>query len=132
MKHWLVSAPSEGGQGAYEMMREKLETKLGIGSVYPFRIPAFRVGTLDSLMALSDTLTKHDHAIEQVVDRLLRQYRDLSKKPVRLSQNILSLQRIISIPQRTVLIFPFWMIGCNTSEIEHAFRTCLRRISCLW
>mmetsp|Transcript_44548 Transcript_44548/g.172731 ORF Transcript_44548/g.172731 Transcript_44548/m.172731 type:complete len:114 (+) Transcript_44548:141-482(+) len=54
MKHWLVSAPSEGGQGAYEMMREKLETKLGIGSVYPFRIPAFRVGTLDSLVSAVD------------------------------------------------------------------------------
>ncbi|KAJ8903740.1 hypothetical protein NDN08_004840 [Rhodosorus marinus] len=94
MKHWLVSAPSEVGQGAYEMMREKLENKLGVASVYPFRIPAFRVGTLDSLMALSDTLTKHDHAIEQVVDRLLRQYRDLSKKP-----DIVPLVEFVELPK---------------------------------
>mmetsp|Transcript_44563 Transcript_44563/g.172827 ORF Transcript_44563/g.172827 Transcript_44563/m.172827 type:complete len:170 (+) Transcript_44563:418-927(+) len=45
-------------------------------------------------MALSDTLTKHDHAIEQVVDRLLRQYRDLSKKP-----DIVPLVEFVELPK---------------------------------
>eukprot|EP00188_Purpureofilum_apyrenoidigerum_P005391 Plantae.Rhodophyta-Purpureofilum_apyrenoidigerum.ctg6960.p1 GENE.Plantae.Rhodophyta-Purpureofilum_apyrenoidigerum.ctg6960~~Plantae.Rhodophyta-Purpureofilum_apyrenoidigerum.ctg6960.p1 ORF type:complete len:393 (+),score=91.61 Plantae.Rhodophyta-Purpureofilum_apyrenoidigerum.ctg6960:64-1179(+) len=80
MKYWIVSAPNEQ-ESAFQRMKNKLERDQGACSAYPFRLPQFRVGTYDSLMAISDILGKHDQAVEQTVDRLLRNYRDLTNKP---------------------------------------------------
>ncbi|KAL1504843.1 hypothetical protein AB1Y20_008614 [Prymnesium parvum] len=50
-----------------------------LAAVYPFRVPArgLRVGTLDSLMALSDDLVKIDMLSESTVMKIYRQLYDL-------------------------------------------------------
>ena len=54
---------------------------------YKFKLPELRVGTLDSLMVLSDDLVKTNTLVEAVVNKLRRQLFDLqsSGEPAALS-----------------------------------------------
>ena len=51
--------------------QDKLLKSLKDCSVYPFSIPQFKVGTLDSLMTLSDELVKSDQLAEQIVLKIV-------------------------------------------------------------
>lgn len=78
---WVVSAPNEGGRSAYTSMKESLQNKLGICEAYLVQFPEFRVGTLDSLIAVADAILRDEKALESTVERVLRQYRDLVDSP---------------------------------------------------
>lgn len=74
---WVVSAPNEDARNAFEAMRSSLEIKSGLCSAHKLHLPSFRVGTLDSLIAVADAISRDDKTLESTVERVLRQYREL-------------------------------------------------------
>lgn len=77
---WVVSAPNEDGRSAFASMKSALEKSNGLCKAHPFHLPSLRVGTLDSLIAVADAITRDDKSLEGTVDRVLRQYRELVPK----------------------------------------------------
>jgi len=76
---WLVSVPnSEVGPHGFEQLRSAVG---GAGVVSKFKIPSLRVGSLDSLLALSEDLGRKDQFFEGVVNKIARQLRDLYIDP---------------------------------------------------
>ncbi len=62
---WFVSVPNRGDKP--EMTFGQLQSKVastGACRIHKFEIPSLVVGTLDSLMALSDDLVKINNQIE--------------------------------------------------------------------
>ncbi|KAA8499274.1 V-type proton ATPase subunit C 1-A [Porphyridium purpureum] len=74
---WMVAAPNER-VAASTRVQEEVETRHQLGSVSKISMPTFRVGTLDSLMSISDRLAKDSKTVEVITERLLRQYRELA------------------------------------------------------
>jgi len=76
---WLVSVPnSEVGPHGFDQLRSAVG---GAGVVSKFKIPSLRVGSLDSLLALSEDLGRKDQFFEGVVNKIARQLRDLYTDP---------------------------------------------------
>lgn len=76
---WLVSVPnSEVGPHGFDQLRSAVG---GAGVVAKFKIPSLRVGSLDSLLALSEDLGRKDQFFEGVVNKIARQLRDLYTDP---------------------------------------------------
>lgn len=51
---------------------------MSLCAAYKFHLPTLRVGTLDSLIAVADAISRDDKTLESMVERVLRQYRDLA------------------------------------------------------
>ena len=64
--YWLVSVP-------------QLAPSLERARVSRLELPAFRVGTLDALMALSDSAAKDDAAVSQLCQRIGKQFREIEE-----------------------------------------------------
>ncbi|KAK4538821.1 hypothetical protein CDCA_CDCA20G4846 [Cyanidium caldarium] len=62
--YWLISVP-------------QLAPSLERARVSRLELPAFRVGTLDALMALSDGAAKDDAAVSQLCHRIGKQFREI-------------------------------------------------------
>jgi len=73
----MVAAPNERVP-AFTRMQDELETRAGLCAASKIQIPPFRIGTLDSLMSISDRLTKDTKTVEAISERLLREYRELA------------------------------------------------------
>lgn len=75
MPYWLVALPltKKRREATWELLQEKAS---GLGSNYKLEIPELRVGTLDTLMALSDELSKTSNVMEAVVGKIRRQITD--------------------------------------------------------
>ena len=56
---------------------------------WPFSLPEFKVGTLDSLMVLSDELSKHDALVESIVIRVSESLKSLLNNENDLNSNLL-------------------------------------------
>ena len=76
---WLTTVPNAGkpADQTFNALRDKVESN-GLCRLHRFDIPALTVGTLDSLMALSDDLSKINGQVENVVRKVERQYLDIS------------------------------------------------------
>ncbi|GMH65457.1 hypothetical protein TrRE_jg6709 [Triparma retinervis] len=76
----IVSVPtSDGAEAAFRnLMRAGASSSNPFAELTKIDIPDLLVGTLDSLMLLSDDLSKADAAIDQVVKKVERTYNDLS------------------------------------------------------
>ncbi|CAN8063917.1 unnamed protein product [Agarophyton chilense] len=74
---WVVSAPNGEQLSAFDSIKGSLQNKAALCDAYLLQLPQFRVGTLDSLIAVADAISRDDKALEATVDRVLRQYRDL-------------------------------------------------------
>jgi V-type H+-transporting ATPase subunit C len=60
---WLVTVPNN--KESPEFVYSSLQSYVGaLGKLYKFEIPALTVGTLDSLLALSDDLIKINSQVE--------------------------------------------------------------------
>ncbi|KAF1742450.1 hypothetical protein MXB_1989 [Myxobolus squamalis] len=68
-EYWLIAIKTTNKKKSIDDC--KLTIK-GWADVCPFNIPDLKIGTLDSLMALSDELVKHDAYIETVTKRISR------------------------------------------------------------
>ena len=62
--------------------QDKLHKALKDAKVYPFSVPQFKVGTLDSLMTLSDELVKTDLLAEQIVMKIADSLKMLSNNDI--------------------------------------------------
>jgi len=77
--YWLICVPNEV-KNDEKRTRDTLVAKASfLGSIYPFVIPPLKVGTLDTLYALSDELGKLDVFVEGTVRKIERCYCDLFK-----------------------------------------------------
>jgi V-type H+-transporting ATPase subunit C len=61
MHYWLISAPAENGSKE-EAFKNLQRATSEMSSNYKMKIPELRVGTLDSLMTLSDELERIDRS----------------------------------------------------------------------
>lgn len=77
MPYWLVSLPlvEKRRERTWEVLQERTT---GMSKNSKFNIPELRVGTLDTLMQLSDDLAKTNNLMEVVVTKLRRQIHELS------------------------------------------------------
>ena len=78
--YWLVSLPWLDGVNedrTWQLLQNKVSFESNLAENYKFKLPELRVGTLDSLMVLSDDLVKTNALVEAVVNKLRRQLFDL-------------------------------------------------------
>mmetsp|Transcript_16051 Transcript_16051/g.47878 ORF Transcript_16051/g.47878 Transcript_16051/m.47878 type:complete len:403 (+) Transcript_16051:205-1413(+) len=74
---WLLTVPNEGRspEQTFEHLRRHTDDS---SKGYLVQIPSLTVGTLDSLMALSDDMDKIDMSVEQAVRKIERQYAEIA------------------------------------------------------
>lgn len=72
MVYWLVALPltSKRKEATWELLQERTS---GLSSNFKLEVPELRVGTLDTLMALSDELSKTANVMEGVATKIRRQ-----------------------------------------------------------
>lgn len=73
---WIVTVPN-GAQSSSEATANALQKAVSEGSllrVHKFDIPNLTVGTLDSLMSLSDDLVKLNSQVEVCISGSLKQF----------------------------------------------------------
>ena len=72
--HWLVSLPLTGSKDdTWNTLQQLTTYNAPLSTNHKFSIPELRVGTLDSLMVLSDDLVKVNSLLESVVNKIRRQ-----------------------------------------------------------
>lgn len=81
-RYWAVSLPV--GQGSapssiWSRLQESISKQAFDTPLYRFSIPNLRIGTLDSLLALSDDLLKSNNFIEGVSHKIRRQIEELER-----------------------------------------------------
>ncbi|KAK9917348.1 hypothetical protein WJX75_003410 [Coccomyxa subellipsoidea] len=76
--YWLVSLPLlESEDRSWTLVQNKTTYENDYSINFRFAIPDLRVGTLDSLMVLSDDLVKVNALVESVVNKIRRQLFDM-------------------------------------------------------
>uniref|UniRef100_A0A7S2WV40 V-type proton ATPase subunit C n=1 Tax=Rhizochromulina marina TaxID=1034831 RepID=A0A7S2WV40_9STRA len=81
--YWMVTLPNEGGSSERTLSSIKAAIAGGgspLAVASQVEVPGLLVGTLDSLMSLSDELGKHDSSVESLVRKIERQYSELTGK----------------------------------------------------
>ncbi|KAL2482636.1 V-type proton ATPase subunit C [Forsythia ovata] len=81
-RYWAVSLPVErtsSTSALWSRLQESISKNAFDTPLYRFNIPNLRVGTLDSLLALSDDLLKSNNFIEGVSQKIRRQIEDLER-----------------------------------------------------
>lgn len=79
---YLIAAISNGG-GASEQAYRKMQEAAAcpekpFGEMFKFEVPSLMVGTLDSLMTISDNLGKTDQIVESIVRKIEKTSNELS------------------------------------------------------
>ncbi|CCI43247.1 unnamed protein product [Albugo candida] len=85
MSHWLVSVPNEKNRSSettfLELKAETASSRHNYATCCRMELPSdLLVGTLDSLMALSDELQRVDMIVEGMVRKIERQFQELHDK----------------------------------------------------
>ncbi|KAG1346326.1 V-type proton ATPase subunit C [Cocos nucifera] len=79
-RYWIVSLPVQSSASfQWSRLQESISKRSFDTPVYRFNIPDLRVGTLDSLLALSDDLAKSNAFIEGVSHKIRRQIEELER-----------------------------------------------------
>ncbi|KAI5068612.1 hypothetical protein GOP47_0016957 [Adiantum capillus-veneris] len=79
-RYYLVSLPVSDSVGAtWSALQQSLSKSAFDTPAYKLHIPELRVGTLDSLLALSDDLVKANSIVEGVTHKIRRQVEDLER-----------------------------------------------------
>lgn len=74
--YWLLSVPAHGdGHVAWRDVKSKIGDS---SDIYDFTLPTFKIGTLDTLVRLSDELAKFDIAYEGTVTKFIDTLRTLT------------------------------------------------------
>ncbi|KAK9815311.1 hypothetical protein WJX72_001409 [[Myrmecia] bisecta] len=79
MVYWLASLPLVDGsvERTWTTLQNKTTYEADLSLNYRFELPDLRVGTLDTLMVLSDDLVKVNSMMEAVVNKIRRQLFDM-------------------------------------------------------
>ncbi|KAJ3234711.1 Vacuolar ATP synthase subunit C [Chytriomyces hyalinus] len=90
--YWVLSAPpNPTKQDTVAKLREKIASKSAdLAEVLPFNLPDFKVGTLDTLVVLSDDLVKSDATFESIAVKIGDNLRALLNNDVDQWRNNLS------------------------------------------
>lgn len=75
--YWLISAPKTREDTFNTLKKKTTDENDYSTNNYRFQVPELKVGTLDSLMALSDELHKVDNQVENIVKKIANQLFDL-------------------------------------------------------
>lgn len=81
-RYWIVSLPVQNNSSPsslWSRLQESISKHSFDTPLYRFNIPNLRVGTLDSLLALSDDLLKNNSFIEGVSHKIRRQIEELER-----------------------------------------------------
>ncbi|PON95455.1 ATPase, V1 complex, subunit C [Trema orientale] len=81
-RYWVVSLPVQGSASAsslWNRLQDQISKHSFDTPLYRFNIPNLRVGTLDSLLSLSDDLVKSNSFVEGVSHKIRRQIEDLER-----------------------------------------------------
>ncbi|KAI7986813.1 V-type proton ATPase subunit C [Camellia lanceoleosa] len=79
-RHWVVSLPVQNSASSlWTRLQQSISKRAFDTPIYRFNIPNLRVGTLDSLLALSDDLLKSNSFIEGVSHKIRRQIEELER-----------------------------------------------------
>lgn len=81
-RYWAVSLPvgqSSAPSSLWSRLQESISKQAFDTALYRFSIPNLRIGTLDSLLALSDELLKSNNFIEGVSHKIRRQIEELER-----------------------------------------------------
>ncbi|XP_002441755.1 V-type proton ATPase subunit C [Sorghum bicolor] len=82
-RYWIVSLPVQSPGATATSLWPRLQDAISRHSfdtpLYRFNVPDLRVGTLDSLLALSDDLVKSNVFVEGVSHKIRRQIEDLER-----------------------------------------------------
>ncbi|XP_016484706.2 V-type proton ATPase subunit C-like [Nicotiana tabacum] len=81
-RYWVVSLPVQQNSSTtslWSRLQESISRHSFDTPLYRFNIPNLRVGTLDSLLALSDDLVKSNNFIEGVCSKTRRQIEELER-----------------------------------------------------
>ncbi|KAK4767969.1 hypothetical protein SAY87_003110 [Trapa incisa] len=81
-RYWVVSLPVQGSATAsslWNRLQEQISRHSFDTPLYRFNIPNLRVGTLDSLLSLSDDLLKSNNFMEGVSHKIRRQIEELER-----------------------------------------------------
>jgi len=73
---WLISAPKTR-EDTFNTLNKKTADEHDFSVNYKFQVPDLKVGTLDSLMALSDELNKIDISVENTTRKIANQLFDI-------------------------------------------------------
>jgi V-type H+-transporting ATPase subunit C len=79
MVYWLISVPCESDKKDYLYTKISKTLKSNKIEHHAFHVPTLKVGTLDSLMALSDDLQRYDQNIENFTMKALKSLKDVSE-----------------------------------------------------
>jgi len=101
---WFISAPNSAvGVHGYDKLKTVV-TNVGC-TASRFNIPSLRVGSLDSLLLLSEDLGRKDQFFEGVVNKIARQLHDLYIDPE--SGEMEAHENILSVNNGTTPAHPF-------------------------
>jgi len=81
MSYFMITVPSEGSsrESVWSNLQSRTTQESDLSTNYKINVPDLRVGTLDSLMALSDDLQKIDHYVENVTHKVEKDLRSHSR-----------------------------------------------------
>ena len=80
--YWLVALPLlDGPDRTWSTLQQISTYNAPLSTNHRFSIPELRVGTLDTLMVLSDDLVKVNALLESVVNKIRRQVRAFTTPP---------------------------------------------------
>jgi V-type H+-transporting ATPase subunit C len=79
MSYWVIAVPAEHDEARARDRLIQGTVKRGLCKQWVFKIPNLKVGTLDTLVMLSEDLAKIDAQAHQVVQKIQRAYIDISK-----------------------------------------------------
>jgi len=95
---WFIAVPQNGdSEGLLQELHTKFTSKsLTTNSIVQLEIPAFKTGTLESLILLSEELPKQDIFFTQTIAKIVDTLRNLlNNDPSKLSQHILVDERTV-------------------------------------
>ncbi|KAH0969585.1 hypothetical protein GBA52_028511 [Prunus armeniaca] len=79
-RYWVVSLPVQNSASSlWNRLQEQISKHSFDTPLYRFNIPNLRVGTLDSLLSLSDDLLKSNNFVEGVSHKIRRQIEELER-----------------------------------------------------
>nr|AIY85415.1 V-ATPase subunit C1 [Eriobotrya japonica] len=79
-RYWVVSLPAQNSASSlWNRLQEQISKHSFDTPLYRFNIPNLRVGTLDSLLSLSDDLLKSNNFVEGVSHKIGRQIEELER-----------------------------------------------------
>ena len=86
--YWLVALPLlDGPDHTWSTLQQISTYNAPLATNHRFSIPELRVGTLDTLMVLSDDLVKVNALLESVVNKIRRQVRASPPRPFTLTSS---------------------------------------------